>query len=146
ATGPSSIYQLLEVSAGATLTIGEDADGVISVAAPIFEVDGRLNVDLSNDTEAGVLITGSGQLHLVGDARIELSDGSLFQHTGGTTVENGELLLTSVYGGDIATTGEGVFELGEGGDFTGNLVNDGTFVFVRDSDYSFLGDFSGSGL
>src|SRR5690606_507988 len=68
------------------------------------------------------------------------------RHSGGTFVENGELLLTTVYGGDIATSGDGGFVLGEGGDFTGDLVNDGAFVFARAGDYDFLGDFSGSGL
>ena len=150
AEGVQSEYDFVEIEDGATLTVVENEQGSLAVEAASVELDGVLNLDLSVDETEGDLgettITGIGSLHLIGTATVELTDATGLQHTGGTFVENGELLLETVYGGDITTSGEGVFELGAAGDFTGNLVNDGTFVFSRGSDYSFLGDFSGSGL
>src|SRR5690606_15927513 len=150
AEGPQSQYALVEIAAGSTLTVVENEDGELAVESGLVELDGVLNLDLSVEETEGDLgettIAGTGSLHLIGTAIVELTDASGLQHTGGTFVEKGELLLNTVYGGDITTSGDGVFEIGEAGDFTGNLVNDGTFVFVRDADYSFLGDFSGSGL
>lgn len=150
AAGVQSEYAFIEIEKGATLTVVENAEGSLAVEAPSIELGGVLNLDLSVDETEGDLgettIVGTGSLHLVGTATVELTDATGLQHTGGTFVENGGLLLTTQYGGDIATSGEGVFTLAEGGDFTGNLVNDGTFVFAQEADYSFLGDFSGTGL
>lgn len=150
ADGVQSVYNFVEVEEGAVLTVAENADGELAIATPLVELDGRLNLELTSDTEAGdlqgLLLEGSGSLHLTGTATVLVDDATGLQHTGGTFVDDGALLLETVYGGDITTAGDGVFELGTNGDFTGNLVNDGTFVFARDSDYNFLGDFSGSGL
>lgn len=149
AEGEQSEYGSVSIAQGATLTVVENEDGELAIATGAVELAGALRLDLSVDETEGDLgdttIAGAGSLHLIGTARVDLTDATGLQHTGGTFVENGELLLETVYGGDITTTGEGVFELGANGDFTGNLVNDGTFVFSRDSDYGFLGDFSGSG-
>ncbi len=149
AEGVQSQYGFVEIEEGATLTVVENGDGDLAIESDLVELDGVLNLDLSVDETEGdlgdTIIAGIGSLHLVGTATVELTDATGLQHTGGTFVENGELLLNTVYGGDIATSGQGVFELGAAGDFTGNLVNDGTFVFSRDSDYSFVGDFSGNG-
>lgn len=150
AEGTQSLYDFVEIEEGATLTVVENAEGSLAIEAPSIELNGVLNLDLSVDETEGDLgettIVGTGSLHLIGTATVELTDATGLQHTGGTFVENGELLLTTQYGGDIATSGEGVFTLAEGGDYTGNLVNDGTFVFAQEADYSFLGDFGGSGL
>lgn len=149
AEGAQSVYDFVEVEEGATLTVVENDEGSLAIETGLVELDGALRLDLSVDETEGDLgettIVGAGSLHLVGTATVELTDTTGLQHTGGTFVENGELLLTTVYGGDIATSGEGVFELGEGGDFTGNLTNDGTFVFSQGGDYDFLGDFTGTG-
>src|SRR5690606_16326803 len=138
-----------EIEEGATLTVVGNEDGELAIATGAVELEGALRLDLNVDeTDADLgetTIEGAGSLHLIGTARIELADATGLQHTGGTFVENGELLLNTVYGGDITTSGDGVFELGAGGDFTGDLVNDGTFVFSRTDDYSFLGDFTGTG-
>src|SRR5690606_14100530 len=145
-----SVYDAVEIKEGAALTVAENADGELAITTPLVGLEGRLNLELVSDTEPGdlegLLLEGSGSLHLTGEATVLLDDATGLQHTGGTFVEKGELLLETVYGGDITTSGDGVFELGANGNFTGNLVNDGTFVFSRDSDYSFIGDFSGSGL
>lgn len=149
AAGLVSEYDAVSIAQGATLTVVENDEGSLAIGTPAVQLDGVLNLDLSVDETEGDLgettITGGGQLHLVGTARVELTDASGLQHTGGTFVDNGELLLATEFGGDITTTGNGVFELGALGDFTGNLVNNGTFVFAREDDYSFVGDFSGNG-
>ncbi|BBC74249.1 hypothetical protein AEB_P3381 [Altererythrobacter sp. B11] len=149
ASGTQSLYDFVDLEEGATLIVAENSDGELAILASEIELEGELHLELISNEDDGDLggstITGAGSLHLTGPARIELADASGLQHTGGTFVENGELLLTTVYGGDITTKGDGVFQLGEGGDFTGDLVNDGTFVFARTDDYSFVGDFSGSG-
>ncbi len=149
AEGVMSEYDAVSIAEGATLTVVENDEGSLAINTSAVDLDGVLNLDLSVDeTEADfgqTPITGTGQLHLVGTATVELTDASGLQHTGGTFVDNGELLLATEFGGDITTTGEGVFELGALGDFTGNLVNNGTFVFSREDDYGFAGDFSGTG-
>jgi len=150
ADGVQSAYAYVGIEAGATLTIAGNAEGEAAVTTPYVELDGRLNLQLGNiagaDYLTGLVLEGAGSLHLSGPATMAVDDASGLLHTGGTFVENGELLLTAVYGGDITTSGAGVFRLGEGGDFTGDLVNDGTFIYSRAGDYSVLGDFSGSGL
>jgi autotransporter-associated beta strand protein len=85
------------------------------------------------------LLTGAGTVGI---------DTATLAHTGGTIVANGALQLTGSMAGDIRTSGNGVFVLGDGGtsgSFTGNLVNDGTFIYARSDSYSLVGDFSGSG-
>jgi uncharacterized protein with beta-barrel porin domain len=149
AEGLVSAYDSVAIGQGAILTVVENEEGSLAIETSAVRLDGVLNLDLSVDETEGDFgatpVTGSGQLHLVGTARVELTDASGLQHTGGTFVDNGELLLATEFGGDITTTGDGVFELGALGDFTGDLVNNGTFVFSRVDDYSFTGDFSGSG-
>src|SRR5690606_31997490 len=135
ANGIQSQYALLEVEEGATLTIVENGEGSLAIEAGTVELDGRINIDLSVDeTEEDfgeATVTGIGSLHLMGTARVILTDASGLQHTGGTYVENGTLQLTGAYSGAITTSGNGAFELGDGGttgDFTGDIVNNGTFV------------------
>jgi len=150
ADGTRSAYTAVGIAAGATLTVGENADGEMAIETPLVELAGRLNLEFVADTDpgdlAGFVIEGAGSLHLTGAGTVLVDDASALQHTGGTFVDNGELLLTTLYGGDITTTGGGVFELAAGGDFTGNLLNNGIFRFTQDGNYSFSGDFSGSGL
>lgn len=152
ANGIQSQYGLLEIEEGATLTIVENGEGSLAIEAEVVELDGQVNIDLSVDeTEEDfgeALVTGIGSIHLIGTARVILTDTTNLQHTGGTYVENGTLQLVGAYGGDIVTSGTGTFQLGDGGttgDFTGDIVNNGNFVFSRSDDYSFLGDFTGSG-
>lgn len=145
-----SVYNSVSIAQGATLAVAHNANGDIAISTPLVDLAGTLALDLATDTEAGELtglqIVGQGTLRLVGEAVVLVDDASGLQYTGGTFVENGTLLLTDEFGGDISTSGDGVFELAEGGDFTGDLVNNGTFVFSQEGDYDFLGDFSGDGL
>lgn len=147
----NSVYDLIEIEEGTSLTVAQ-ANGFIAVSAPVVELDGTLNLELTSDTEAGELdgltIAGSGSVVLSGPATLLVDNASGLQYTGGTFVQNGTLLLTDEYDGDITTSGDGVFQLGDGGttgDFTGNLQNEGTFVFNRSDDYELLGDFNGAG-
>jgi uncharacterized protein with beta-barrel porin domain len=149
AQGLVSAYDSVSIAEGASLTVVENAEGSLAIETAAVQLDGVLSLDLSVEETEGDLgettLTGGGQLHLVGTATVELTDATGLQHTGGTFVDNGELLLTTEFGGDVTTTGDGVFALAEGGDFTGDLVNNGTFVFSREGDYSFAGNFSGTG-
>ena len=147
----NSLYDFIEIEEGAELIVAQ-VDGYLAVAAPVVELDGTLNLDLTSDTEAGELtglvIAGAGSVVLSGPATLLVDDATGLQYTGGTFVENGTLLLTTEYDGDITTSGDGTFQLGTGGtdgDYTGNLTNNGTFVFNRSDDYEMLGDFNGSG-
>jgi fibronectin-binding autotransporter adhesin len=149
ADGAQSDYGLIRIAQAARLIVGENADGDTGVSTSHIELAGRLDLDFAEDTLpgdlTGLVIEGAGSLHVTGTGTLMVDDATGLQHTGGTFVDNGELLLTTEFGGDVTTTGAGVFELGAGGDFTGDLVNNGTFVFSREDDYSFTGDFSGTG-
>ncbi len=95
----------------------------------------------------GLAISGAGGVRLEGEGVFHV-EGSDLTYTGTTTVANGGLVLTGTLGGGVATSGDGTFTLGDGGttgDFSGDLVNDGRFVFNRSDDYDFLGAFSGTG-
>ncbi|MXO64077.1 beta strand repeat-containing protein [Qipengyuania oceanensis] len=147
----NSVYQRIAIDQGAGLEI-QQVDGYAAVVAPNVVVDGELALNFNTDTEAGDLtgisIEGDGSVHVTGTATILFDDTSGLTYTGGTYVENGTLLLTDEYGYNVYTSGDGTFQLGDGdtaGDFTGSLVNDGTFVFARSDDYTFSGDFSGTG-
>jgi len=148
AEGPASAYDSVSIAQDAALTVAwTNGDAAIETGNVL--VDGTLNLQLDVDSEAGdfsdIVIAGAGSVHLTGDATVLFDDTSGMQYEGGTFVENGELLLTDEFGGDITTSGDGTFTLAEGGDFTGNLENNGHFVFDQAGDYSFLGDFSGTG-
>lgn len=147
-----STFDDVAIATGAELTVAQH-EGDLAIQTGSVQLDGSLVFDLDTDTEPGDLanlsITGTGQVYLQGPATVLFDDVAGIQHTGGTFVENGRLLLTSTYGGNIQTDGAGVFQLGDGtaaGAFTGDLVNNGTFIFDRPDDYTFSGAFSGTGL
>ncbi|MGN6210483.1 autotransporter domain-containing protein [Asticcacaulis sp.] len=147
-----STFDDVAIAAGAVLTVAQHG-GDLAIQTASVQLDGKLAFDLDTDTEAGDLanlsITGAGQVYLQGPATVLFDDVAGLQHTGGTFVEKGRLLLTSTYGGNIQTDGTGVFQIGNGtatGHFTGDLVNNGTFIFDRPDDYTFSGGFSGTGL
>lgn len=150
ASGQRSQYDVIQIAAGATLTVGQDVAGSASLAAPTIELAGRLNLDLAaaaNPVDlTGVSISGEGTLHLVGEATVLGAPG--IQPAGGTFVDNGTLLLTDVFFGDVTTAGDGTLQLGNNsatGDMLGDIDNNGRFVFSRTDDYTLLGDFSGNG-
>ena len=147
----NSVYQQIAIDEGSRLEI-QQVDGYAAIEAPNVVVDGELALNFDTDTEAGDLtgisIEGDGSVHLTGTATVLVDDASGLQYSGGTYVENGTLLLTDTLASDVYTSGDGVFQLDDGtnsGDFTGNLVNDGTFVFARNGDYTLQGDITGTG-
>src|SRR3546814_7013070 len=75
-------------------------------------------------------------VELIGEAVFTV-DTATVAHTGGTVVANGGLVLTGTLLGDVTTEGDGTFTLGAGGtegQFAGDLVNNGRFVFNRSED------------
>ena len=147
-------FDNVAIHEGATLRVNETVLGN-ETSSPILTaevaLDGSLVLNFGQDDIVSQLdalfITGTGDLQLVGEAVFTVDTDTL-GHTGGTTVANGGLILTGNLLGDVATSGAGIFQLGQGGtegSFQGDIVNDGRFVFNRSDDYDFLGAFSGSG-
>ncbi len=146
----------VSISQGAALQLYDVSlpDGTTAAPLAAGEIvdNGKLILTFGNSgslSQIGqTLITGTGSVTLDGTGVLELADASGFQYTGGTTVAGGALLLTGTYGGDITTEASGVFQIGDGGttgDFTGNLVDNGIFIFNRSDDYQLTGAFSGTG-
>ena len=148
-------FGAVAIKNGATLKVtqvnleegGESPIGTSSVIN-----DGLIVLDFATDDVVSNLdnlsISGAGGIRLEGEAVFTVDTDNL-THTGTTTVANGGLVLTSSLQGDVVTSGDGFFQLGDGGTtgtFEGDLVNNGEFIFNRSDDYDFLGDFSGSGL
>ncbi|MGJ3230773.1 MAG: autotransporter domain-containing protein [Oceanicaulis sp.] len=109
--------------------------------------DGLLVFDFVSDqtVDADLSISGTGGVRFEGPAVFTVNTDT-FTYTGRTDIANGGLVLNGALASSvIETSGAGVFTLGETGVFNGDLVNNGTFVFNRASDYDFLGDISGSG-
>lgn len=153
-SGYVGAFESVAIGADAALQVNEVAgtSGDSAIVTQNVRNDGLLVLNFASDVlidEASPLaVTGTGALLLTGTGTVEVDTGTL-AHTGGTIVANGALQLTGSMAGDIRTTGNGVFILGDGGtsgSFTGDLVNDGTFVYARSDSYSFIGDFSGAGL
>lgn len=153
--GAVGVFDTVLINQAATLRVNE-IEGVDGAKSPIFtaqvENNGLLVLNFSqNDIVSDfdeVSITGTGQLQLIGEAVFTLDTDSV-AHTGGTIISNGGLVLTGSLQGDVRTEGDGYFQLGAGGTegaFSGNIVNNGRFVFNRVDDYDFLGAFSGTGI
>ncbi|WOF43572.1 autotransporter domain-containing protein [Sphingopyxis indica] len=150
-------FESVQIASGATLKVGEVAtefgpDSAILTTSVV--TGGTLVLDFDSDevlAEADdLVITGTGTVRLEGAATIVVDRADAAQHTGRTEVANGTLVLTGEgrLASTVATEGDGVFQLGDGGTtgiFEGDLVNDGRFVFNRSDDYDFIGAFSGTG-
>lgn len=146
-------FESVTIGANAALQVNEvpGTGGDIAIATQNVRNDGLLVLNFASDVliddESSLAVTGTGALLLTGAATVGVDTDTL-THTGGTIVANGALQLTGSMAVDIRTSGNGVFVLGDGGtsgSFTGDLVNDGAFVYARSDSYSFIGDFSGSG-
>jgi autotransporter-associated beta strand protein len=142
----------LTIAANTTLQMNSivDAAGVLPVQAEFIRNDGRLVLNFADTVQLGTglsSITGTGAVSLIGSGTVNVA-GDVLRHSGGTSISNGALRLTGTMAGDVATSGSGSFILGDGGtsgSFTGNLVNNGSFVFARSDSYDFNGAFSGTG-
>ncbi|WP_169804297.1 autotransporter-associated beta strand repeat-containing protein [Sphingomonas mali] len=153
-SGYVGAFESVTIAADAALQVNEvpDSGGDSAIVTQNVRNDGLLVLNFGSDVliddENPLAVTGTGALLLSGAGTVGI-DTDTITHTGGTIVANGALQLTGSMAGDIRTIGNGVFVLGDGGtsgSFTGDLVNDGTFVYARSDSYSFVGDFSGSGL
>ncbi|WP_182911892.1 autotransporter domain-containing protein [Sphingomonas cavernae] len=152
--GAVGAFDQVTIGANATLRLNEVAApaGAASPIATTSVVNNGLLVFNFADGSAlddadALVISGSGGVRLEGEAIITVDTGAL-AYTGLTDIANGGLILTGSLGSDVVTSGDGIFQLGDGGttgSFTGDLVNNGSFVFNRSDDYDFLGDFSGTG-
>lgn len=142
----------VRIAAGATFEAFQDVPlGEIAVAAVAVANEGALvlNVGASDAPLEldSVTVTGTGTVRLTGDGVVIQSIAGL-QHSGGTFVEAGTLAVIGSLAGTVTTSGAGSFQIGIGGtegDFTGDLINNGRFVFDRSNDYFFGGAFSGDG-
>jgi fibronectin-binding autotransporter adhesin len=154
-SGAVGAFDSVTIDEGAALRVNEiEVGGEASspILTPSVRTNGLLVLNFGADETVSALddltIDGTGQLQLVGDAVFTVDTANI-AHTGGTIISNGGLVLTGLLQGDVKTEGTGFFELGAGGtegSFSGNIVNDGRFVFNRSDDYDFLGAFSGSGV
>ncbi|WP_077145328.1 autotransporter domain-containing protein [Sphingopyxis sp. KK2] len=143
------------INEGAALQVNEIDLGEEGLSSPIATAsvvnDGLLVLNFDSDDQLSDLdeltISGSGALQLIGGAVFTVDTDTL-TYTGGTIVSNGGLVLSGTLLGDVTTEGDGFFQLGVGGtegNFSGNIVNNGSFIFNRSDDYDFLGAFSGNG-
>ena len=157
-TGVVGDFTTVTIDEGASLQVNEISLGASEgLSSPIdttaVTANGLLVLNFSQDDvvsalDDGLTIDGTGGLQLIGEAVFAVDTDTL-TYTGGTTVSNGGLVLTGTLAGDVITEGDGYFQLGSGGTegrFSGDLINDGRFVFNRSDDYDFGGDFSGVGV
>lgn len=142
----------VRIAAGASFEAFQTApNGAIAVDNVAVSNEGTLIIqvgvgDAPLELDA-VSVTGSGTVRLTGNGIVVQSTAGLM-HTGGTSVEAGTLAVIGTLGGVVTTSGTGTFQTGNGGtegDFTGDLINNGSFVFDRTDDYLFGGAFSGDG-
>ncbi|MGV2495198.1 autotransporter domain-containing protein [Pelagerythrobacter aerophilus] len=155
-TGMVGEFATVTIGEAGSLQVNEVDLGEDGFSSPILTsavtTNGLLVLNFSEDDLVSELdtltIDGTGGLELIGEAVFTVDTDTL-TYTGGTTISNGGLVLTGTLQGDVTTAGDGFFELGAGGTegtFSGDIVNDGRFVFNRSDDYDFLGAFSGSGV
>ncbi|MBO9624299.1 MAG: autotransporter-associated beta strand repeat-containing protein [Sphingomonas sp.] len=142
-------FDSVAIRGGAELQVNLSGDGDSGIDTTSVVNNGTLTLNYTNTAEAAeigdaVAVSGTGNLRLIGAGELELTS-DMIAHTGLTLVENGKLTLTGSLVSDLVTSGNGVFQLGEGGSFTGDLINDGTFVYARSDSYTVAGDFSGTG-
>ncbi len=151
--GFAGAFDSVTIDEGASLQVNEalfEEETFAAIETSVVINDGTLLLNLSQDdiVDKDLAITGTGNLVLLGEAEITVESDAL-AYTGGTTVANGGLILTGTLAGDVTTNGDGFFQLGIGGtegNFSGDIVNDGRFVFNRSDDYDFEGAFTGSGI
>lgn len=142
----------VQIATGASLEAFQTTPlGEIAVAAVAIANEGTLvlNVGASDAPLEldSLTVTGTGAVRLTGGGIVVQSDAGLL-HSGGTFVEAGTLAVTGTLAGSVTTSGTGTFQIGIGGtegDFTGDLINNGSFIFDRSDSYLFGGAFSGSG-
>lgn len=141
-------FDAVDIARGAELQVNLAADGSSGIETGRATVSGTLALNYTDTSEpgdiTGVAIGGTGTVRLVGPGELVLG-GNDFSLTGTTRIENGMLSLAGNLASDVVTTGSGTLRIVDGSNFTGNLLNDGTFLYDRTDSYTIAGDFSGSG-
>jgi fibronectin-binding autotransporter adhesin len=154
-TGTSSVFDTVTIAQGATLDVRETSINGVAASTIVTEnvvTNGLLILHFNSDELADIdhlEISGTGGVMLTGEANF-VADQNTLTFTGLSTIANGSLTLVGEgrLAGDVVTSGDGTFVLGDGGmtgTFEGNLVNNGRFIYNRSDSYDFIGDFSGTG-
>jgi len=100
--------------------------------------------DQGSSGEFAGAISGMGETVKQGAGTLTLS-GDSSSYTGHTTISQGSVNLTGALGGSVAIQANGAFQVGDGGDLSASLRNDGTLTFARSGAYAYGGALSGSG-
>ncbi|MET3438184.1 autotransporter-associated beta strand repeat-containing protein [Sphingomonas sp. 1185] len=150
-TGMTSVARTT-IDTAAALEVQSGANGLTGFASNAFVSNGTLVVRTSgtgSDPFGTNTVTGTGGVTFTGTGTTTLSGANMLATTGTNRVEGGTLILTGAQGGTFATVGGGTLQIGNGGttgDFTGNLVNNGTLVINRSNDIAYNGALTGSGV
>lgn len=151
ATGMTSVARTA-IDTGAGLEVQSGASGLTGFASNAFVSNGTLVVRTSgtgSDPFGTNAVTGSGGVTFTGTGTTTLSGTNMLATTGTNRVEGGTLVLTGMQDGNFATASGGTLQIGNGGttgDFTGNLVNNGTLVINRSNEVTYNGALTGSGV
>ncbi|EHX0854116.1 autotransporter outer membrane beta-barrel domain-containing protein [Salmonella enterica subsp. enterica] len=108
------------------------------------DITDNATLELNTGGDFDNVISGSGQVVKSGDKTLTLSGAN--SYTGGTTINDGTLVATSVEAlgsGDV--TNDAVLELNTGGDFTNNISGSGQVVKSGDETLTLSGANSYSG-
>ncbi len=150
-TGMTSVARTT-IDTGAALEVQSDATGLTGFASNAFVSNGTLVIRTSgtgSDPFGTNAVTGTGGVTFTGTGTTTLLGTNMLATTGTNRVEGGTLVLTGTQGGNFATATGGTLQIGNGGttgDFTGNLVNNGTLVISRSNDIAYDGALTGSGV
>ena len=147
----TSAFKHATVDQGAALELSNGANGITGVAAPAIVTNGTLVVRSGADAGATTFgttsITGSGNVRFTGTGTASLDGTNTLANTGTNTIDAGATVkLTGTQGGSFIDNG--IFQIGNGGtsgNFTGDLVDNGTLIVDRSDAYSFDGALTGSG-
>lgn len=131
----------LEVQNGATGLAGFATGGIVNDGTLVV----RSAADTAGDPFAGLAVTGSGGITFTGAGTATLAGADTLANTGLNRVTGGTLVVTGTQDGAFATVAGGTLRIGEGGDLTGTLVNDGALVVDKAADAAYTGALGGAG-
>ncbi len=143
----------ISISSGATLQLGS-ANTQGAVGGSIVD-NGTVIVNRTDSVSTPFLFTntisGTGAFVKTGSGYLLVASGNSF--SGGTTVNDGRLILTNTTGsalgsGIVAVNGPGVLQIGTGttsGSLTGNIVDNGSVVVSRSDAFLMSNFITGTG-
>ena len=149
-SGMNTFTGATTIDAGATLALSNQ--GRVNQSSSVT-VNGVFDVTKAASVQINDL-GGSGTV-IVGDAEMMLANASQvfsgrITGTGGVNVSAGTLTLTNAsdFEGGLGISNGATVNLGNGGttgSITANVTNDGTLLFDRANDFSYLGQITGQG-